>query len=65
MQLFEKASQLARTYLQRYQQKPKILIAKIGQDGHDRGSKVVGMGYTDIGFDVHISPLFQSTIHLI
>ncbi len=59
-ELFEKASQLAQTYLQRYQQKPKILIAKIGQDGHDRGSKVVGMGYTDIGFDVHISPLFQT-----
>ncbi len=59
-ELFEKASQLAQTYLQRYQQKPKILIAKIGQDGHDRGSKVVGMGYTDIGFDVLISPLFQT-----
>ncbi len=40
--------------------KPKILIAKMGQDGHDRGQKVVATGFTDIGFDVVIGPLFQT-----
>jgi methylmalonyl-CoA mutase len=39
---------------------PRILIAKIGQDGHDRGAKVVSTGYADIGFDVDIGPLFQT-----
>jgi len=39
---------------------PRIMIAKIGQDGHDRGAKVVATGYADIGFDVDIGPLFQT-----
>jgi len=39
---------------------PRILIAKMGQDGHDRGAKVVSTGYADIGFDVDIGPLFQT-----
>jgi len=39
---------------------PRILIAKVGQDGHDRGAKVVATAYTDIGFDVILSPLFQT-----
>jgi methylmalonyl-CoA mutase len=39
---------------------PRIMIAKIGQDGHDRGAKVVSTGYADIGFDVDIGPLFQT-----
>ncbi|HJN07027.1 MAG TPA: cobalamin-dependent protein, partial [Bacteroidales bacterium] len=40
--------------------RPRIMIAKIGQDGHDRGAKVVATGYADIGFDVDIGPLFQT-----
>ncbi|MBN2893839.1 MAG: cobalamin-dependent protein, partial [Bacteroidales bacterium] len=40
--------------------RPRILIAKLGQDGHDRGAKVVGTGYADIGFDVDLGPLFQT-----
>jgi len=38
---------------------PRILIAKIGQDGHDRGAKVVASAYSDLGFDVDMAPLFQ------
>ena len=40
--------------------RPRIMIAKIGQDGHDRGAKIVATGYADIGFDVDIGPLFQT-----
>ena len=40
--------------------RPRIMIAKMGQDGHDRGAKVVATGYADLGFDVDIGPLFQT-----
>ena len=40
--------------------RPRILIAKIGQDGHDRGAKVIATSFADIGFDVDIGPLFQT-----
>ena len=40
--------------------RPRIMIAKLGQDGHDRGAKVVATGYADLGFDVVIGPLFQT-----
>ncbi|WP_394335598.1 cobalamin-dependent protein [Aureicoccus marinus] len=40
--------------------RPRILIAKMGQDGHDRGAKVVSTAYADLGFDVDIGPLFQT-----
>ena len=40
--------------------RPRILIAKIGQDGHDRGAKVIGTAFADLGFDVDIAPLFQT-----
>ena len=40
--------------------RPHVLVAKMGQDGHDRGAKVVSTGYADIGFDVDIGPLFQT-----
>jgi methylmalonyl-CoA mutase cobalamin-binding subunit len=44
--------------------RPRILIAKVGQDGHDRGSKVIATGFADMGFDVDIGPLFAvSVIH--
>ena len=44
----------------RHGRRPRILVAKIGQDGHDRGQKVVASGYADLGFDVDIGPLFQT-----
>jgi len=40
--------------------KPRIMIAKMGQDGHDRGQKVVATAYADMGFEVEIGPLFQT-----
>ena len=40
--------------------RPRIMVAKMGQDGHDRGAKVVATGYADIGFDVDMGPLFQT-----
>ena len=40
--------------------RPRILIAKLGQDGHDRGSRIVATGFADLGFDVDIGPLFQT-----
>lgn len=38
---------------------PRLLVAKMGQDGHDRGAKVIATGFADLGFDVDIGPLFQ------
>ena len=43
--------------------RPRILVAKMGQDGHDRGAKVIATGFADLGFDVDIGPLFQVFIH--
>ncbi|MFK7114262.1 methylmalonyl-CoA mutase [Flavobacterium oreochromis] len=57
---FEKARQLADTFAKKEGRRPRIMIAKMGQDGHDRGAKVVATGYADVGFDVDIGPLFQT-----
>jgi methylmalonyl-CoA mutase len=57
---FEKARQLADAFAQKEGRRPLIMIAKMGQDGHDRGAKVVATGYADVGFDVDIGPLFQT-----
>tara|TARA_B110001450_G_scaffold232905_1_gene235771 strand:- start:4332 stop:6467 length:2136 start_codon:yes stop_codon:yes gene_type:complete len=57
---FKKAIQLANDFAQLEGRRPRIMIAKMGQDGHDRGAKVVATGYADIGFDVDIGPLFQT-----
>ncbi|MFN8273372.1 MAG: methylmalonyl-CoA mutase [Flavobacteriaceae bacterium] len=57
---FEKARQLADAFAQKEGRRPRIMIAKMGQDGHDRGAKVVATGYADVGFDVDIGPLFQT-----
>ncbi len=57
---FSKAKELAAYYAKELGKKPKIMIAKVGQDGHDRGAKVVASGYKDIGFDVVIGSLFQT-----
>ena len=57
---FIKARQLADQFAEREGRRPRIMVAKMGQDGHDRGAKVVATAYADIGFDVDISPLFQT-----
>jgi methylmalonyl-CoA mutase len=57
---FEKAKVLANKFAEQEGRRPRIMIAKMGQDGHDRGAKVVATGYADIGFDVDIGPLFQT-----
>lgn len=58
--VFEKARKLADEFARIEGRRPRIMIAKMGQDGHDRGAKVVATGYADIGFDVDIGPLFQT-----
>ena len=58
--LFKKATQLADEFSDLEGRRPRIMIAKLGQDGHDRGAKVVATGYADLGFDVDIGPLFQT-----
>ena len=57
---FEKARLLADKFADQDGRRPRIMIAKMGQDGHDRGAKVVSTGYADVGFDVDIGPLFQT-----
>jgi methylmalonyl-CoA mutase len=57
---FEKAKKLADAFAVQEGRRPRIMIAKMGQDGHDRGAKVVATGYADVGFDVDIGPLFQT-----
>jgi methylmalonyl-CoA mutase len=51
---------MVRDFAQVDGRKPKILVAKMGQDGHDRGQKVIASGFTDLGFDVEIGDLFQT-----
>ncbi len=57
---FRKACGLAETFAKKQGRQPRIMIAKMGQDGHDRGAKVVATGYADCGFDVDMGPLFQT-----
>ena len=57
---FTKATEMARRFAEREGRQPRIMVAKLGQDGHDRGAKVVATGYADIGFDVDVGPLFQT-----
>lgn len=56
----EEARRLVTLFASKEGRQPRIMIAKMGQDGHDRGAKVVATGYADIGFDVDIGPLFQT-----
>ncbi|MBT8311607.1 MAG: methylmalonyl-CoA mutase [Flavobacteriaceae bacterium] len=57
---FNRARELADQFAEMEGRRPRIMIAKMGQDGHDRGAKVVATGYADLGFDVDIGPLFQT-----
>jgi len=56
---YETARALVVKFAEKEGRQPRIMIAKMGQDGHDRGAKVVATGYADIGFDVDMGPLFQ------
>jgi methylmalonyl-CoA mutase len=58
--LFLQARELADSFAELEGRRPRILVAKVGQDGHDRGAKVIAAAFADIGFDVDISPLFQT-----
>lgn len=57
---FQKACALADAFAEKVGRRPRIMIAKLGQDGHDRGAKVIATSFADIGFDVDIGPLFQT-----
>jgi methylmalonyl-CoA mutase len=57
---FKKAQQMVAEFEKAEGRRPRILVAKMGQDGHDRGSKVIATAFADVGFDVDIGPLFQT-----
>jgi len=57
---FINAKKLCEEFARKEGRQPRIMVAKMGQDGHDRGAKVVATGYADVGFDVDIGPLFQT-----
>jgi len=57
---FKKGKELTNRFFELNGRRPRIMIAKMGQDGHDRGAKIVATSYADLGFDVDIGPLFQT-----
>ena len=57
---FEKARRMADEFAEAEGRRPRIMVAKLGQDGHDRGAKIIATGFADLGFDVDIGPLFQT-----
>ncbi|MEB2782598.1 methylmalonyl-CoA mutase [Algoriphagus sp. C2-6-M1] len=57
---FEKAILLSNEFAELEGRRPRIMVAKMGQDGHDRGAKIIATGFADMGFDVDIGPLFQT-----
>jgi methylmalonyl-CoA mutase len=60
MDSFHQATALTREFLENEGRRPRILVAKLGQDGHDRGMKIIAAAFADIGFDVDIGPLFST-----
>jgi methylmalonyl-CoA mutase len=59
-QEFEEACRLADAFAEQEGRRPRIMVAKLGQDGHDRGAKIIATAFADLGFDVDIGPLFQT-----
>ncbi|MCH6198765.1 methylmalonyl-CoA mutase [Aquiflexum sp. LQ15W] len=57
---FKEAKELADKFAEMEGRRPRIMVAKMGQDGHDRGAKIIATGFADLGFDVDIGPLFQT-----
>ena len=62
LEVFDKARSRVKTFEKKQGRPPRILLAKMGQDGHDRGQKVVATAFADLGFDVDIGPLFQTPV---
>ena len=60
MEQLTEAQRRTNAFLQQHGRRPRILIAKMGQDGHDRGARVIASAFADMGFDVDIGPLFQT-----
>lgn len=60
MELMEEGEQLTEKFMELEGRRPRLLVAKLGQDGHDRGAKVIATAFADMGFDVDIGPLFQT-----
>ena len=58
--MFDEAVAKAKDFESRHGRRPRILVVKLGQDGHDRGAKVIATGFADLGFDVDVGPLFQT-----
>jgi methylmalonyl-CoA mutase len=59
-EVVEQILERTRAFAQQHGRRPRILVAKMGQDGHDRGARVIATGFADMGFDVDIGPLFQT-----
>ena len=59
-EMIQECKKMTEEFLENEGRRPRILVAKMGQDGHDRGAKVVATAYADVGFDVDISPLFMT-----
>jgi len=59
-EIIESVRQLTNSFSEKYGRRPRILVAKIGQDGHDRGAKIIATSFADLGFDVDLGPLFQT-----
>ena len=57
---FQRAQKLSQHFYEHCGRRPRIMVAKMGQDGHDRGARVIATGFADLGFDVDIAPLFQT-----
>ena len=58
-QTFKEALELSNLFFDKHGRRPRIMIAKMGQDGHDRGAKIIATSFADLGFDVDVGPLFQ------
>ena len=62
---FSSAQAAVRSFADRVGRQPRLLVAKLGQDGHDRGASVIATAFADLGFDVDIGPLFQTPAHAV
>ena len=60
MKNFLKIKKIIESFVEVEGRRPRILVVKMGQDGHDRGAKVIATAFADIGFDVDVGPLFQT-----
>jgi methylmalonyl-CoA mutase len=60
MHQIEAVQQRSKAFLAKHGRRPRILVAKMGQDGHDRGARVIASAFADLGFDVDVGPLFQT-----